>query len=130
MRQQGVLEQNDQRWATEVPELPHAQPTSMDQSKLESARKSAHAVADVLFDEKTAGKAAHTDIFATLHLAAAEIRAADGRQGYAVRAFCQEYFKATGAVLMPQNYQIASASAERLGCEFRKSRSPCGPVFP
>jgi hypothetical protein len=68
-------------WADSIPRL--ADPTfvsSRDQNRLDGVRQGAHSVASQFFDTATAGKAAHTDIFSTLHVAAEFVRDAGGRQ--------------------------------------------------
>jgi hypothetical protein len=68
-------------WTDSVPRLPD--PTfisSRDQNRLAGVRQGAHSVANQFFDPELAGKAAHTDIFSTLHVAAEFVRDAGGRQ--------------------------------------------------
>ncbi|HEX7050814.1 MAG TPA: vWA domain-containing protein [Longimicrobiales bacterium] len=69
------------RWADTFPRLPDPGHISMrDRTRLEGARDAARSVARAFFDSASAGKALHTDLFATLHIAAEYARDGGGRR--------------------------------------------------
>lgn len=78
---QARAHEDARRWADTFPRP--ADPTfvsSRDRDRLAGARAGARSVADALFDPATAGKAMHTDIISTLHVAAEYARDAGGRR--------------------------------------------------
>lgn len=69
------------RWQDTLPRLPDpGYVSSRDRARLQGARDAARSVARVFFDSARAGKALHTDLFATLHIAAEYARDSGGRE--------------------------------------------------
>lgn len=75
------LEEKVRRWSAAAPALVAADfVSSSDRDRLTGIRRAAHSIVPVFFDPGEAGRAEHTDLFSTLHVAAEYVRDAKGRR--------------------------------------------------